>query len=308
MAFVVPCVAIVVCYARIFHIVRKTAMRWHEPAMQQKSLNTSMIIPTQRGSVRSTAGSRPIRNNNGPAAAPSATAATAATPLAGTIVQPLSGGGGTAADEPTKALLATRPSGRPTPPSKHNRSNRRTFESDSISTTEQSSEHSSSTTSTCHTHPHVGAGHAPRIGLKYIDSSVDSEMLGQPVFANSLHTSTVSIVKSVEFRSDVSGGQDAEAGGDAVLVMADADAGGVDGEDELEMSGASAGGGRMSSVRRKRFQKNGQKVAEVDSAVEESTSSSENNQVRGKGATTKQFVLATPHYLFLGCPDLSHSE
>lgn len=31
MAFVVPCVSIVVCYARIFYIVRKTAMRSHEP-------------------------------------------------------------------------------------------------------------------------------------------------------------------------------------------------------------------------------------------------------------------------------------
>ncbi|XP_037029337.1 G-protein coupled receptor moody isoform X2 [Bradysia coprophila] len=53
MAFVVPCVSIIVCYARIFYIVRKTAMRTHEnahvipagsiriqePAQQQKSNN-----------------------------------------------------------------------------------------------------------------------------------------------------------------------------------------------------------------------------------------------------------------------------
>lgn len=30
MAFVVPCISIIVCYARIFYIVRKTAMRTHE--------------------------------------------------------------------------------------------------------------------------------------------------------------------------------------------------------------------------------------------------------------------------------------
>lgn len=41
MAFVVPCVSIIVCYARIFYIVRKTAMRTHENAH---------IIPS--GSIR----------------------------------------------------------------------------------------------------------------------------------------------------------------------------------------------------------------------------------------------------------------
>lgn len=41
MAFVVPCISIIVCYARIFYIVRKTAMRTHENAH---------IIPT--GSIR----------------------------------------------------------------------------------------------------------------------------------------------------------------------------------------------------------------------------------------------------------------
>lgn len=41
MAFVVPCISIIVCYARIFYIVRKTAMRTHENAQ---------IIPT--GSIR----------------------------------------------------------------------------------------------------------------------------------------------------------------------------------------------------------------------------------------------------------------
>lgn len=40
MAFVVPCVSIVVCYARIFYIVRKTAMRSHEsgPSLSHASL------------------------------------------------------------------------------------------------------------------------------------------------------------------------------------------------------------------------------------------------------------------------------
>lgn len=278
MAFVVPCVAIVVCYARIFHIVRKTAMRWHEPALQQKSLNASIIIPTQRGSVRSTAAARSMRNNNGSSAASSAASTAAAVQ---TAVQQQSSC--SLSGQPAKAIPPIRQTGRQTPPSKHSHSFRRTFESDSISTTEHSSEHSSSTTSTCHTHPIVGGGHAPRIGLKYIDSSVDSEMPPHPhSFVTPLNTSTVSIVKSVEFRSDVSGGQDGGGiGGDAtvvVLVGGDCD-GGVDGEDEQEQTAASVVGRRVSSVRRKRFQKNGQKMAEVDSAVEESTSSSENNQV-----------------------------
>ena len=38
MAFVVPCLSIIVCYARIFYIVRKTAMKTHEPQNTTKSL------------------------------------------------------------------------------------------------------------------------------------------------------------------------------------------------------------------------------------------------------------------------------
>lgn len=44
MAFVVPCISIVVCYARIFYIVRKTAMRSHESA---GNLNTSNSMHIQ---------------------------------------------------------------------------------------------------------------------------------------------------------------------------------------------------------------------------------------------------------------------
>lgn len=38
MAFMVPCLCIIICYARIFYIVRKTAMRTHEPATVNNSV------------------------------------------------------------------------------------------------------------------------------------------------------------------------------------------------------------------------------------------------------------------------------
>lgn len=53
MAFGVPCISIIVCYARIFYIVRKTAMRTHENAH---------IIPA--GSIRIQEQTQPQRSNN----------------------------------------------------------------------------------------------------------------------------------------------------------------------------------------------------------------------------------------------------
>lgn len=45
MAFVVPCISIVVCYARIFYIVRKTALRSHDTG---STLGNSMHIQSNR--------------------------------------------------------------------------------------------------------------------------------------------------------------------------------------------------------------------------------------------------------------------
>lgn len=42
MAFVVPCISIVVCYARIFYIVRKTAMRTHETGKSMSHASLQM--------------------------------------------------------------------------------------------------------------------------------------------------------------------------------------------------------------------------------------------------------------------------
>lgn len=47
MAFVVPCISIVVCYARIFYIVRKTALRSHESASTLANTNSIQIQSTQ---------------------------------------------------------------------------------------------------------------------------------------------------------------------------------------------------------------------------------------------------------------------
>ncbi|XP_055383439.1 G-protein coupled receptor moody [Condylostylus longicornis] len=38
MAFIVPCIFIIVCYARIFYIVRKTAMKSHDPVLTSNSV------------------------------------------------------------------------------------------------------------------------------------------------------------------------------------------------------------------------------------------------------------------------------
>lgn len=53
MAFVVPCISIIVCYARIFYIVRKTAMRTHENAI---------VVPT--GSIRIQESAQQQKSNN----------------------------------------------------------------------------------------------------------------------------------------------------------------------------------------------------------------------------------------------------
>ena len=46
MAFLVPCFCIIICYARIFYIVRKTAMRTHEPILTTASVR--MLGKSQR--------------------------------------------------------------------------------------------------------------------------------------------------------------------------------------------------------------------------------------------------------------------
>lgn len=48
MAFLVPCLSIVICYARIFYIVRKTAMRSHEPPVTSNSMGSIRIQPNKR--------------------------------------------------------------------------------------------------------------------------------------------------------------------------------------------------------------------------------------------------------------------
>lgn len=64
MAFVVPCISIVVCYARIFYIVRKTAMRSHDSAGTLGN-NTSMHIQaTTNGNNQQTTKKLFVSNNN----------------------------------------------------------------------------------------------------------------------------------------------------------------------------------------------------------------------------------------------------
>lgn len=63
MAFVVPCISIVVCYARIFYIVRKTAMRSHESTGTLG--NTSMhILTATNGNSEATTKKINVSNNN----------------------------------------------------------------------------------------------------------------------------------------------------------------------------------------------------------------------------------------------------
>lgn len=52
MAFIVPCLFILICYARIFYIVRKTALKSHqEPSMT----NSSLRLPQSKGNSTSPA-------------------------------------------------------------------------------------------------------------------------------------------------------------------------------------------------------------------------------------------------------------
>lgn len=62
MAFVVPCISIVVCYARIFYIVRKTAMRSHDSAGTLGN-NVHIQPPATNGNRQPTARKRFVNNN-----------------------------------------------------------------------------------------------------------------------------------------------------------------------------------------------------------------------------------------------------
>lgn len=232
MAFVVPCLAIIVCYARIFYIVRKTAMRSHEPLLQPRLNPNSMAtsVPSILNNV--------TKNNN----------------VGSANLQPK--------NEAKKSLLE-QPIAAPSD-KKH-----RACEVDGHS---GSSEQSSSTV-TCQNN--LMSQYEPRLMLKFIDSSVDSEL--PPYYANMSHSadtidknesaerrklSSVSMGRNVEFREDVNGGLNGEAEGDGELSAS------------LNLSQYSAShGNTRSSNRTRRFRK------DTDSAVEESTSSSENNQV-----------------------------
>jgi hypothetical protein len=57
MAFALPCLSIIVCYARIFYIVRKTAMRTHElkpTASVKMTHNSTTIVPKKEQNNHST--------------------------------------------------------------------------------------------------------------------------------------------------------------------------------------------------------------------------------------------------------------
>lgn len=228
-AFVVPCLAIIVCYARIFYIVRKTAMRSHEPMLRQKFNTSSMItsVPTITNCL--------LPKNNNVAV----------------------------------AHRLSKDNGRHSPRDRPSNQSRRTYDTDGIS---GSSEHSTSTV-TCQTLPL--AQFEPKVFLKFIDSSVDSE---SPPNFNAVNDkylvdkiqnnekpiqrklSSVSTSKTVEFKDGLSGGLGEDAVGDGELSVS------------LNLSQYSSAMNR-SSKGKKQNRKDG------DSAVEESTSSSENNQV-----------------------------
>lgn len=272
MAFVVPCVAIVVCYARIFYIVRKTAMRSHEPVQQQKSLTASTMVIPMQGSVRIKLDGSQTHIDN----------AIMTFTDAGCTALP---NHSDAAHRTNAANNVTRPNCEPIRPQHSSllahgtKKHQRLFEPESSNSIEHSSEHSASTTTA------TSHGSAVRSAMKYMESGGGSSGLDMLSVATreqpSKSSSSASIGKSVEFRSDVIGGGSDDAD-DAAAVVVRVEDFGIDGEDEQEMSATSTDAHqvrRVTSVRRKRFRQNGQKVPEVDSAVEESTSSSENNQV-----------------------------
>lgn len=157
--------------------------------------------------------------------------------------------------------------GKRSPAQRPSNQSRRTYETDGVS---GSSEHSTST-ATCQTQSLSQL--EPKGFLKFIDSSVDSESLPncnvlydknpserQQSSPQQRKLSSVSTNKNVEFRDDVNGGLADEVSGDGELSVS------------LNLSQYSSAASKSKlGLKRKR--------KDADSAVEESTSSSENNQV-----------------------------
>lgn len=200
MAFVVPCISIVVCYARIFYIVRKTAMRSHEsgPSLSHASLQ---MHPHSRESRKE------VSTNNNKSSS-----------VDGTETQMLS-------------LNSRRESDGGVRSKSSNRNNRLRAESD------DQFDHSSSLS---HSHSHMEL----KSSLKLCDLNAENEGMSvalkrtqelRALAATDRNLSNVSICKTVEF---------------------------------IDSNGK---GDRDCTVRIEH---------DVDSAVEESTSSTDNNQVR----------------------------
>lgn len=243
MAFVVPCLAIVVCYARIFYIVRKTAMRSHEPAAALTATG-SMLIKSQPSTKNN---NKPVNNKHFHADEANKQLIDQRK-LSLIDAQKIGGGGGGDVVHPA-------------------------------TTTEENSESSSIS---YYIHPRPISG--PKILLKFIDSSVDSDLppslsrLRQaslsggggggelkPLTGRDRKLSSVSISKNVEFFDDVA----------ATTTAA---------ENAVDQNGCDATGGEATpqnggSFRRKRRRSEVLPQKEFDSAVEVSTSSSDNNQV-----------------------------
>lgn len=249
MAFVVPCLSIVVCYARIFYIVRKTAMRSHEPStpmtttggslhIHQKTMSTKPL-PTQQSHQQQN------KNNN------------------------------KTADDSEKHLLQHQTTNTKI-------DNKQQFEIDT------NSENSSSISYNIHPHPMRG----PKIFLKFIDSSIDSDLPPslsglrinscsggggadmKLLSAKDRNLSSVSISKNVEFFDDT---RCTEEGSDAEAEEDDDDVSSM--RDSSTRNGGNGERRELRSSMKKKRKRNDPATHEVDSAVEESTSSSENNQV-----------------------------
>lgn len=238
MAFVVPCISIFVCYARIFYIVRKTAMRSHDSAGTLGN-NTAMHIQSAttngNGNSQQTTKKLFVSNNN-------------RKPSDGTDVQ----------------LLPKESNGSITP----NANGRRCGNGKSLLDSDMSS-------TVSHSHSHNDL----KSSLKFIDTSVDSDF---PPTLSALrkHTldekklsgadrisSNVSICRTVEF---------------------------IDGN-----------GDRRTSFDRDCSVKT--MVHDNDSAVEESTSSADNNQVNTRcnfrvKCNSNQYFLSSSSTTFKGLP------
>lgn len=247
MAFVVPCVAIVVCYARIFYIVRKTAMRSHEPPMLTTT-GSMYIHPATKTAAATT------KNNNIASTKPMTVREDDADKQLIDHHRKLSSANATADAADIPLTTSAR--------------RNRTIEP------EGNSGNSSSMSYNIHPRPMSG----PKIFLKFIDSSVDSDLPPslsrlrmnsaselKPLATADRNLSSVSISKNVEFRKDVDGDDN----------FVDDDPSTADGGGEDSRNGSCER--EMRSCRKKR--RRNDRGHEVDSAVEESTSSSENNQV-----------------------------